>query len=119
MGSIVRPESAHRSNSNGQQLQDQMHQMLNLEQVDDSMFANNAASSSGQQTYDEIYRTESPLPFAGAPSGAGTQFDKHIPGHDQGLYTPLPETQADQFVSHTVDAGYFSGISQPHHHVSM
>jgi hypothetical protein len=22
-------------------------------------------------------------------------------------------------VSHTVDAGYFSGISQPHHHVSM
>jgi transcription factor STE12 len=125
MGSIGRPDSAHRSNSSGQQqqqqqqqLQDQMHQMLNLEQVDDSIFANNAASSSGQQTYDEMYRTESPLPFAaGGPSGS--QFDKHMPGHEQGLYTPLPESQADQFVSHTVDAGYFSDISQPHHHVSM
>jgi len=120
IGNVTRSEPTHRSSSNGQQLQDQMHQMLNLDQTDDGMFANTTASSSGQQTYDEIYRTESPLPFAGAaPSGPGSQFNKHLTGHDQGMYTPLPETQVDQFVSHTVDAGYFSSLSQPHHHVSM
>lgn len=120
MGGVSRSESTHRSSSNGhQQLQDQMHQMLNLDQVDDSIFTHTSSSSS-QQPYEEVYRTESPLPFAGAArSGPGSQFNKHIAGHDQGMYTQLPDTQADQFVSHTVDPGYFSALSQPHHHVTM
>ena len=109
MGSASRPSSTHRSNSTGQQLQDQMHHMLNLEQMDDGLFAEPVP---GSQNYEEMYRTESPLPFTSASSGPNpVSYSSH--------FTPsMPETQTDQFASHAVD-GYFSSVSHPHHPVSM
>jgi hypothetical protein len=110
MGSVSRSSSGHRSNSSGHQLQDQMHQMLNLEQMDDGLFSNH---SEPQQPYEDMYRTESPMPFTSAPSGSASNSYASTP------YTAsMPETQTDQFAS-AVDAGYFSSVPQPHHHVSM
>ena len=114
MGSVSRSSSTNRSNSSGQQLQDQMHQMLNLEQMDDGMFSNHVEPPPSQQNYEEIYRTDSPMPFASAPPGPIPTPYSSTP------FTPsMPEAQADQFSSHSVDAGYFSSVVQPHHHVSM
>ena len=107
-----RPGSTHRSGSAGQQLQDQMHHMLNLDQMDDGMFPE--PTTNGPTTthpgYEEMYRTESPLPFTTAA----------LPGSAPASYSSshfTPEGHSDQF-AHQVD-GYFSGVSQSHHSVSM
>jgi transcription factor STE12 len=114
MGNISRPGSTHRSNSGGQQLQEQMHQMLNLEQMDDGLFAHHVEPPSGQQNYDEMYRTESPIPFAAASSGSTSA--SYSSGH---FSSSMSDTQTDQFASHSVNPGYFSTIPQQHQHVSM
>jgi transcription factor STE12 len=113
-----RPGSTHRSGSAGQQLQDQMHHMLNLDQMDDGLFAESAGVAavtavSGHQGYEEMYRTESPLPFTttALPGSAPASYSS---SH----FTPsLSEGHPDQF-AHQVD-GYFSSVSQSHHPISM
>jgi transcription factor STE12 len=114
MSNVSRSSSTHRSNSAGQQLQDQMHQMLNLEQMDDGLFSNHPEPAPAQQGYETMYRTDSPIPFAGAQSGSMSTSYSSTP-----FTSSMPETQVDQFTSHSVDPGYFSSVSQPHHHVSM
>jgi transcription factor STE12 len=111
IGSLSRSSSTHRSSSGGQQLQDQMHQMLNLEQMDDGLFSSHTEPAPGQQGYEEIYRTDSPIPFAGAQPGSSYSSTPFA--------TSMSDTQADQFSSHSVDPGYFSSVPQPHHHISM
>jgi len=113
-GNMSRPGSTHRPSSGGQQLQDQMHQMLNLEQMDDGIFANHVDPPTGQQSYEDMYRTESPIPFAAASSGqTSTSYSSsHFP-------SSMSETH-DQYASHhSADSGYFSSVPQPQHHVSM
>lgn len=112
MGTVSRSNSTHRSNSAGQQLQDHMHQMLNLEQMDDGgLFPSHSEPAPSQQGFEEMYRTESPIPFAGTQPVSGSTSYSSTP------FAPsMSETHGDQFSSHSVDPGYFS---QSQHHVSM
>jgi len=62
--SVSRSGTHSRSSSSGQQLQDQMHQMLNLEQLDDGMAAAYAHEPNGYGAPAAYHRTDSPMQFA-------------------------------------------------------
>jgi hypothetical protein len=89
--------------------------MLNLDQMDDGLFAEStvvAAAASGHQGYEDMYRTESPLPFTTALPGSAPA------SYSSSHFTPsLSDGHSDQF-AHQVD-GYFSSVTQSHHPVSM
>lgn len=99
---LSRSNSTHRSTSSTGHLQDQMHRILNLDQMEDTTSFH--ASPNQQSGFDEMYRSESPMAY---PTGVSPQ----------GLFTT--DAPVDQFGSHTVDPAYFSGVAQPQHHVSL
>ena len=89
---LSRSNSTHRSTSSTGHLQDQMHRILNIDQMDDTTSFH--ASPNQQTGFDGVYRSESPL-----------AYPTEVSPHDAGLFTA--DAPVDQFGSHAVESTYF------------
>lgn len=116
LGALGRPPAHHhshsRSRSAGQQLQEQLDQMLSLEPLDGALPGYpEPAPLSGPGAYGELYRTDSPMQFAGAPAGP---YDVDADVHAQGVFPMGLDAHVDvsPFPS-VVGAGLYNGFA-PH-----
>jgi transcription factor STE12 len=107
------------STSQAVQLQEQLDQMLSLDPMDGQNGAMVFGSPEhgvvpAQAAYSDLYRTDSPMQFAGAP--AGYEVDPEA----QGMF-PMsvgdPQSTNGSFNPQLVDGGFYGGIA--HHAVTM
>ena len=126
---VPRSGSHSRSSSSGHQLQDQMHQMLNLEHIESESIAPYTQEPPvvpNHGPYADIYRGNSPNPHGIYRTGSPMQFATassayevdHDPAHSQGMFSiTLSDSHPHGYGSHGMDPSYYSSMT--HHAVAL
>ncbi|EMD35201.1 hypothetical protein CERSUDRAFT_158065 [Gelatoporia subvermispora B] len=120
-----RPGMHSRSSSSGG-LQEQMHQMLNLEQLEPEAlaYAHDPAAAAQAQALSEMYRTDSPMQY---PAPAHDAYELELARQSgaqmsmNGMYAMMPDAQAAQYGTHALHAhaGFYAPMQGEPHPVSM
>ncbi|KAH9943658.1 STE like transcription factor-domain-containing protein [Amylocystis lapponica] len=114
-------QASHSRSSSSGQLQDQMHHMLNLEQMDAEALAYaHEATIAPQPTvpvYNEMYRTDSPMQY---PASGAYELEIAHPEntHSHAMYNLDITDPQVQYGAHAVGTGYYASMA-PGHQVSM
>lgn len=120
-----RPPLHARAASTGQQLQEQLDQMLNLDPIDAGLpgaFSPEHAVVGVQGAYPELYRTDSPMQYAAAAAaGAPAGYEVEADVQGQGMFPmSMGDSQSNvgAFGNQMVDGGFYNGMAA-HHAVTM
>ncbi|GJE95591.1 STE-domain-containing protein [Phanerochaete sordida] len=109
MSALARPPVHHARSSSAGQLQEQLDQMLSLDPIDGAGLPGSYHEPPPLPgAYGELYRTDSPMQFAGTPSGA---YDVDVDVHPQGVFPMSLDPQVDVSPFPLSQSGFYNGLA--------
>lgn len=112
MGALARPPAHHSRSSSAGGLQEQLDQMLSLEPLDGAglpgSYHEPAPMPPVQGAYGDLYRTDSPMQFAGTPAGP---YDVDVDVQTQGVFPMSLDSQVDVSPFPLAQGGFYNGLA--------